>query len=53
MGAAYIRLGEYERAIEVSNACLQRFPESPHCNYHLGVASYQQAVKIFEREEPR
>lgn len=50
LGAVYLRLGKFDRAIQVSNACLARFPQSPQCYYHIGVASYQLAVQFYEAE---
>jgi len=43
LGVAYIRLRKFDPAIEVSEACLKRHPESPQCHYHIGVACYYKA----------
>lgn len=45
LGVAYLKKGDYDKVIEISNAGLARHPQSPQCNYHLGVASYQQALE--------
>lgn len=49
LGVAYIRLHDYTSAIQISDAALKRFPQSPQCRYHLGVARCQLAL-ILEAE---
>jgi len=48
LGIAYLRQRRYERTVQISNFGLHRFPKTPQCHYHLGVAAYQQAVLLFE-----
>ena len=48
LGVAYLRHSKYEKAIEISRAGLARFPDSPQCHYHIAVASYQKAFRLFE-----
>mmetsp|Transcript_2702 Transcript_2702/g.9082 ORF Transcript_2702/g.9082 Transcript_2702/m.9082 type:complete len:1072 (-) Transcript_2702:252-3467(-) len=49
LGAAYIRLQEFDAAIAVSEACLKRHPESPQCNYHVALACYFKTLKLESR----
>eukprot|EP00413_Alexandrium_margalefii_P016579 CAMPEP_0204543970 /NCGR_PEP_ID=MMETSP0661-20131031/20167_1 /ASSEMBLY_ACC=CAM_ASM_000606 /TAXON_ID=109239 /ORGANISM="Alexandrium margalefi, Strain AMGDE01CS-322" /LENGTH=470 /DNA_ID=CAMNT_0051550709 /DNA_START=1 /DNA_END=1409 /DNA_ORIENTATION=+ len=46
LGVAYLRLGRFDEAIEMSEALLKRHPESPQCHYHIGVACYQKAHRL-------
>jgi len=50
LGVAYLRLGMYERAVEISEACLARHPQSPQCHYHIGAACSQQALVLEARQ---
>lgn len=45
LGVAYLRLGQWEKAIEVSEGCLKRHPDSPQCVYHIAVACYQLLIE--------
>jgi len=51
LGVAYLRQGKYHKCIEISNAGLARHPDTPMCNYHIGVASYQTAVRMYEQPD--
>jgi len=46
LGIAYLRVRRFADAIELSEAGLRRHPESPQCNYHIGVACYYQAQEL-------
>jgi len=46
LGVAYLRLGEFDAAVAVSEACLKRHPDSPQCNYHIAVACYHKSLKL-------
>jgi len=46
LGMAYLQLKNWERAIQVSQAGLERHPDSPHLAYHAGVAYSQQALAL-------
>jgi len=46
LGVAYLRLGSYGSAVEISEAGLARFPQSPQCHYHIGVACCELALEI-------
>lgn len=50
LGVAYLRLQQYERAIDVSDACLVRHPQTPQCHYHIGAACCQLALFLEARE---
>lgn len=45
-----LRQAQYERAVEVSEACLRRHPATPMCHYHIGVACCQLALELEARE---
>jgi len=38
LAIGYLRLGQYESAVEVSDAGLARHPDAPQPHYHIGVA---------------
>mmetsp|Transcript_8717 Transcript_8717/g.27331 ORF Transcript_8717/g.27331 Transcript_8717/m.27331 type:complete len:592 (+) Transcript_8717:176-1951(+) len=46
LGVAYLRLGSFGSAVEISQAGLSRFPQSPQSHYHIGVACCQLALEI-------
>merc|ERR1712039_847082 len=60
IGVAYLRLAvladqcddaedalkNFRKAIEVSEACLERHPQRPQAHYHIGVAYCQIAVRL-------
>jgi len=45
LGAAFLRLERYEEAIKISEAGLDRHPQSPQCHYHIGIACYRLSVQ--------
>jgi len=49
LSVALLRLKRFHEAIEVSERCLRRHPETPHCHYHIGIACYMLLVDIEER----
>ncbi|CAK9048425.1 unnamed protein product [Durusdinium trenchii] len=49
LGVAYLRLKLFEEVIQISEACLERHPSSPQCQYHIGVASCQLALLLEAR----
>ncbi|CAJ1372911.1 unnamed protein product [Effrenium voratum] len=49
LGVAYLRMKLFEEAIHISEACLDRHPSSPQCQYHIGVAACQLALLIEAR----
>merc|ERR1711920_135382 len=51
-GLAYLRNGDFVKAIEISEAGLDRFPMQQQCRYHLGVAVYMEAVRTCHRALP-
>jgi len=46
LGVAYIRMRIWQLAIQFSEACLGRHPDSPQCDYHIAVASCQLALQV-------
>lgn len=49
LGAAYLRLRRYDEAVAISEAAMVRHPETPHCNYHIGLACFYKAVELQEK----
>jgi len=52
IGIAYLRLGEFERAVQVSEAGLARHPDAPQPQYHIGVACCQLALNMVLTGDP-
>merc|ERR1712048_1146687 len=46
LGAAYLRLQQYNDAIAVSESLNQRYPDAAQGYYHIAVACYQQAFSL-------
>eukprot|EP00747_Dinoflagellata_sp_TGD_P037807 gnl/TRDRNA2_/TRDRNA2_139301_c2_seq1.p1 gnl/TRDRNA2_/TRDRNA2_139301_c2~~gnl/TRDRNA2_/TRDRNA2_139301_c2_seq1.p1 ORF type:complete len:416 (+),score=72.79 gnl/TRDRNA2_/TRDRNA2_139301_c2_seq1:3-1250(+) len=49
LGVAFLRLRKFSDAVDVSEACLNRHPESPQCNYTIGFACYQMLIDLEEK----
>mmetsp|Transcript_81639 Transcript_81639/g.141410 ORF Transcript_81639/g.141410 Transcript_81639/m.141410 type:complete len:457 (+) Transcript_81639:892-2262(+) len=49
LGVAYIRLGKWDAAIEISEALLKRHPDSPQCQYHIAFASFHLAAILEDK----
>jgi len=46
LGIAYLRLGQFRQAVDISEALLGRHPESPQCHYHVAVGCAQLAFQL-------
>jgi len=45
----YIRKRMFDEVIRLSEYCLQRYPACPHCDYHIALACYHQALILETR----
>lgn len=50
LGVAYLRSRRYDRVLDISDACLSRYPQSPQCMYHIGVACCELALRLEAKE---
>jgi len=46
LGVAWLRMSRWDAAIEISEALLLRYPDSPQCHYHIGVSCFMKSQEL-------